>query len=144
MGEMKITVAGMGYVGLSLAILLAQHNEVVAIDVSEEKIELLNQRKSPIEDEYIKKYLVSKDLHLTATLDAQAAYTDADFVVIATPTNYDSRKNYFDTSAVEDVVRLVKRYNSDAVMVIKSTVPVGYTEAIRSKMESQKRCICRS
>lgn len=135
---MKIAVAGTGYVGLSIAILLAQHNEVVAVDIVPEKVEMINRRESPIQDEYIEKYLATKDLHLTATLDAASAYTDADFVVIAAPTNYDSQKNYFDTSAVEAVIRVVMENNADAIMVIKSTVPVGYTDAIRKKMHSKK------
>ncbi len=135
---MKIAVAGTGYVGLSIAILLAQHNEVVAVDIVPEKVEMINRRESPIRDEYIEKYLATKDLHLTATLDAASAYTDADFVVIAAPTNYDSQKNYFDTSAVEAVIRVVMENNADAIMVIKSTAPVGYTDAIRKKMNSNK------
>lgn len=135
---MKIAVAGTGYVGLSIAILLAQHNEVVAVDIVPEKVEMINRRESPIQDEYIEKYLATKDLHLMATLDAASAYTDADFVVIAAPTNYDSQKNYFDTSAVEAVIRVVMENNADAIMVIKSTVPVGYTDAIRKKMHSNK------
>lgn len=135
---MKIAVAGTGYVGLSIATLLAQHNEVVAVDIVPEKVEMINRRESPIQDEYIEKYLATRDLHLTATLDAASAYTDADFVVIAAPTNYDSQKNYFDTSAVEAVIRVVMENNADAIMVIKSTVPVGYTDAIRKKMNSNK------
>lgn len=130
---MKITVAGTGYVGLSIAVLLAQHNEVVAIDIVEEKVELINERKSPIQDEYLEKYLAEKELDLVATTDAQKAYLDADFVVIATPTNYDSRLNFFDTSAVESVVELVRKYNKKAVLVIKSTIPVGYTQSLRAK-----------
>lgn len=130
---MKITVAGTGYVGLSIAVLLAQHNEVVAIDIVEEKVELINERKSPIQDEYLEKYLAEKELDLVATTDAQKAYSDADFVVIATPTNYDSRLNFFDTSAVESVVELVRKYNKKAVLVIKSTIPVGYTQSLRAK-----------
>ena len=130
---MKIAVAGTGYVGLSIAILLAQHNEVWAVDIIPEKVKLINQKKSPIQDDYIEKYLAEKDLNLTATLDAKAAYKDADFVVIAAPTNYDSKKNFFDTSAVENVIELVIEYNPDAVMVIKSTIPVGYTAFIREK-----------
>ena len=130
---MKIAVAGTGYVGLSIATLLAQHNEVMAVDIIEEKVELINQRKSPIQDDYIEEYLASRPLNLTATLDAEAAYSDADFVVIAAPTNYDSKKNFFDTSAVENVIELVIRYNPDAIMVIKSTIPVGYTESVRRK-----------
>lgn len=130
---MKIAVAGTGYVGLSIATLLSQHHEVMAVDIVPEKVELINQRKSPIQDEYIEKYLAEKDLDLTATLDAEAAYKDADFVVIAAPTNYDSKKNFFDTSAVEAVIQLVIRYNPDAVMVIKSTIPVGFTASVRAK-----------
>ena len=130
---MKIAVAGTGYVGLSIATLLSQHHEVMAVDIVPEKVELINQRKSPIQDEYIEKYLSEKDLDLTATLDAEAAYKDADFVVIAAPTNYDSKKNFFDTSAVEAVIQLVIRYNPDAVMVIKSTIPVGFTASVRAK-----------
>lgn len=137
MSKLKIAVAGTGYVGLSIATLLAQHNEVVAVDILPEKVELINQRKSPIEDEYIENYFATRDLQLTATLDAKVAYTDADFVVIAAPTNYDSQKNYFDTSAVEDVIHLVMECNPNAIMVIKSTVPVGYTESIRSKTGSR-------
>ena len=130
---MKIAVAGTGYVGLSIATLLSQHHEVMAVDIVPEKVDLINQRKSPIQDEYIEKYLAEKDLNLTATLDAEAAYKDADFVVIAAPTNYDSKKNFFDTSAVEAVIQLVIRYNPDAVMVIKSTIPVGFTASVRAK-----------
>ncbi|MCD8148350.1 MAG: nucleotide sugar dehydrogenase [Clostridiales bacterium] len=130
---MKITVAGTGYVGLSLAVLLAQHNKVMAVDILPEKVEKINKSISPIQDEYIEKYLAEKKLDLTATLDAEMAYTDADFVVIAAPTNYDSKKNFFDTSAVEAVIRLVIQYNPDAIMVIKSTIPVGYTASIREK-----------
>ena len=125
--EIKIAVAGTGYVGLSIATLLAQHNQVMAVDVIPEKVNLINQRKSPIQDEYIEKYLAEKDLNLTATLDGEAAYADADFVVIAAPTNYDPVKNYFDTSHVEEVIDLLLKVNPDAVMVIKSTIPVGYT-----------------
>lgn len=128
---MKIAVAGTGYVGLSIAVLLAQHNRVMAVDIVPEKVDMLNRRRSPIQDEYIEKYLAEKPLNLTATLDGAAAYADADFVVIAAPTNYDSRKNFFDTSAVEAVIRLVMASNPDAIMVIKSTVPVGYTESVR-------------
>lgn len=127
---MKIAVAGTGYVGLSIATLLAQHNQVTAVDVIPEKVEKINNRISPIQDEYIEKYLAEKELDLTATLDAEKAYSDADFVVIATPTNYDSIRNFFDTSAVEEVIKLVHRCNPDAVMVIKSTIPVGYTESV--------------
>ena len=133
----KIAVAGTGYVGLSMATLLAQHHPVVAVDVIPEKVDLINQRKSPIQDEYIEKYLREKDLNLVATLDGEKAYRDADFVVIAAPTNYDPVKNYFDTSHVEEVIELVKRVNPDAIMVIKSTVPVGYTESIRRKMRTE-------
>lgn len=130
---MKLAVAGTGYVGLSLAVLLAQHNEVVAVDVIPERVALVNDRKSTIQDEYIEQYLVEKQLHLTATLDAKAAYRDAEFVIIAAPTNYDSEKNFFDTSAVESVIRLVMQSNPNAIMVIKSTVPVGFTAAVREK-----------
>lgn len=130
---MKIAVAGTGYVGLSIATLLSQHNEVMAVDIIPEKINLINQKKSPIQDEYIEKYLAEKDLNLVATLDAEAAYKDADFVVIAAPTNYDSKKNFFDTSAVEAVIKLVIQYNPDAIMVIKSTIPVGFTASVREK-----------
>lgn len=128
---MKIAVAGTGYVGLSIAVLLAQHNQVTAVDIVPEKVAAINARKSPICDEYIEKYLAEKELNLTATLDAELAYKDADFVVIAAPTNYDSQKNFFDTSAVEDVIKLVMQYNPNAVMVIKSTVPVGFTQTVR-------------
>lgn len=131
--DLKIAVAGTGYVGLSIATLLAQHHKVTAVDIIPEKVELINNKKSPIQDEYIEKYLAEKELNLTATLDAEQAYTDADFVVIAAPTNYDSKKNYFDTSAVEAVIKLVIQYNPDAIMVIKSTIPVGYTASIREK-----------
>lgn len=134
---MKIAVAGTGYVGLSIATLLAQHNQVVAVDIVPEKVDLINNKKSPIQDDYIEKYLAEKELNLIATLDAKAAYSDADFVVIAAPTNYDSKKNYFDTSAVEAVVNLVMEYNPNAIMVIKSTIPVGYTASIREKTESK-------
>ena len=130
---MKIAVAGTGYVGLSIATLLSQHHEVMAVDIIPEKVELINNKKSPIQDEYIEKYLVEKDLNLTATLDAEDAYKDADFVVIAAPTNYDSKKNFFDTSAVEAVINLVIEYNPDAIMVIKSTIPVGFTASVRKK-----------
>lgn len=130
---MKIAVAGTGYVGLSIATLLSQHHQVMAVDIVPEKVERINRRQSPIQDEYIEKYLSEKDLDLTATLDAEAAYTGADFVVIAAPTNYDSKKNFFDTSAVENVIQLVIRYNPDAVMVIKSTIPVGFTASVREK-----------
>lgn len=130
---MKIAVAGTGYVGLSIATLLSQHHEVMAVDIIPEKVDLINHRKSPIQDEYIEKYLAEKNLNLTATLDAEAAYKDADFVVIAAPTNYDSKKNFFDTSAVEAVIKLVIQYNPDAIMVIKSTIPVGFTASVREK-----------
>ncbi len=130
---MKIAVAGTGYVGLSIATLLSQHHEVMAVDIIPEKVDLINNRKSPIQDEYIEKYLTEKELNLTATLDAEAAYKDADFVVIAAPTNYDSKKNFFDTSAVETVIKLVIQYNPDAIMVIKSTIPVGFTASVREK-----------
>ena len=130
---MKIAVAGTGYVGLSIATLFSQHHEVMAVDIVPEKVEKINKRISPIRDEYIEKYLKEKELNLTATLDAETAYRDADFVVIAAPTNYDSKKNFFDTSAVEDVIKLVIEYNPDAIMVIKSTIPVGYTASIREK-----------
>ncbi len=134
---MKIAVAGTGYVGLSIATLLSQHNKVYAVDIIPEKVELINRRKSPIQDEYIEKYLAEKELDLTATLDAETAYKDAEFVVIAAPTNYDSKTHHFDTSAVEAVIKLVIQYNPDAVMVIKSTIPVGYTESIRRKTGSR-------
>ncbi len=130
---MKIAVAGTGYVGLSIATLLAQHHEVTAVDIIPEKVEKINDRISPIQDDYIERFLKEKDLHLTATLDAEAAYMDADFVVIAAPTNYDSKKNFFDTSAVETVIKLVIQYNPDAVMIIKSTIPVGFTASVREK-----------
>ena len=131
--DLKIAVAGTGYVGLSIATLLSQHHKVTAVDIIPEKVELINNKKSPIQDEYIEKYLAEKDLDLTATLDAKEAYSDADFVVIAAPTNYDSKKNFFDTSAVEAVIKLVIEYNPEAVMVIKSTIPVGYTASVREK-----------
>lgn len=130
---MNIAVAGTGYVGLSLATLLSQHNHVMAVDIIPEKVDMVNHRKSPIQDDYIEKYLAEKALDLTATMDAEAAYKDADFVIIATPTNYDSRKNFFDTSSVEAVIQLVMQYNPDAIMVIKSTIPVGYTKNVREK-----------
>ena len=130
---MKIAVAGTGYVGLSIATLLAQHNEVMAVDIIPEKVEMINSRRSPIQDEYIEKYLAEKELNLTATLDAEAAYKDAEYVVIAAPTNYDSHRNYFDTSAVENVIETVLRVNPKAIMVIKSTIPVGYTLSVREK-----------
>lgn len=134
---MKIAVAGTGYVGLSIATLLSQHHEVMAVDIIPEKVDLINHKKSPIQDEYIEKYLAEKALNLTATLDAEAAYKDADFVVIAAPTNYDSKKNFFDTSAVEAVIKLVIQYNPDAIMVIKSTIPVGYTASVREKFNTK-------
>ena len=134
---MKIAVAGTGYVGLSLATLLAQHNEVKAVDIIPEKVELINKKVSPIQDDYIEKYLAEKELNLVATLDAELAYKDAEFVIIAAPTNYDSKKNFFDTSAVEAVIKLVMEYNPDAIMVIKSTIPVGYTKSIREKTGSK-------
>ncbi len=134
---MTIAVAGTGYVGLSIATLLAQHNRVLAVDIMPEKVEKINHHESPIQDEYIEKYLAEKPLDLTATLDGRKAYSEADYVVIAAPTNYDSQKNYFDTSAVEDVIRLVMEVNPNAIMVIKSTIPVGYTEAIRNKLGSK-------
>ena len=130
---MKIAVAGTGYVGLSITTLLAQHNEVMAVDIVPKKVEMINARRSPIQDEYIEKYLAEKELNLTATLDAEAAYKDAEYVVIAAPTNYDSQRNYFDTSAVENVIETVLRINPQAIMVIKSTIPVGYTESVRRK-----------
>ena len=135
---MKIAVAGTGYVGLSIATLLAQNHEVVAVDIVKEKVELINKGKSPIQDEYIEKYLSEKTLNLTATLDAEVAYKDADFVVIAAPTNYDTKKNFFDTVAVESVIETVMKYNSRAIMVIKSTIPVGYTESIRKKYQCDR------
>ena len=131
--DLKIAVAGTGHVGLSIATLLAQHHKVTAVDIIPEKVELINNKKSPIQDEYIEKYLAEKESDLTATLDAKEAYSDADFVVIATPTNYDSKKNFFDTSAVEAVIKLVIEHNPDAIMVIKSTIPVGYTASVREK-----------
>lgn len=135
--DLKIAVAGTGYVGLSIATLLAQHHQVTAVDILPEKVEMINQEKLPIQDDYIEKYLAEKDLNLMATLDAEEAYKDADFVVIAAPTNYDSKKNFFDTSAVEEVIDLVMKYNPEAIMVIKSTIPVGYTKSIREKTGSQ-------
>lgn len=135
--NIKIVVAGTGYVGLSIATLLSQHHQVTAVDVIPEKVDLINQRKSPIQDDYIEKYLAEKELNLTATLDGAKAYSDADFVVIAAPTNYDPVKNYFDTSHVEEVIELVKSVNPNAIMVIKSTIPVGYTEMVRKKMRSE-------
>ena len=134
---MKIAVAGTGYVGMSIATLLAQHNEVVAVDIMPEKVEKINNRISPIQDEYIEKYLSEKELNLRATLDAESAYKGADFVVIATPTNYDSQKNFFDTSAVEAVIKLVMEVNPNAIMVVKSTIPVGFTEAARAKYQTE-------
>ena len=134
---MKIAVAGTGYVGLSIATLLSQNHEVMAVDIIPEKVELINNKKSPIQDDYIEKYLAEKDLNLTATLDAEAAYKDADFVVVAAPTNYDSKKNFFDTSAVEAVIELVLKYNPEAIIVIKSTIPVGYTESVREKYNTK-------
>lgn len=136
---MKIAVAGTGYVGLSIATLLSQRNEVTAVDIIPEKVALINDRKSPIQDDYIEKYLAEKELHLQATLDGRNAYKDADFIVIAAPTNYDSKKNFFDTSHVEEVIELVLEVNPDAVMVIKSTIPVGYTESVRSKFSYRER-----
>ena len=135
--DLKIAVAGTGYVGLSIATLLSQHHQVTAVDVIPEKVDLINRRKSPIQDDYIEKYLAEKELNLTATLDGAKAYSDADFVVIAAPTNYDPVKNYFDTSHVEEVIELVKSVNPNAIMVIKSTIPVGYTEMVRKKMDSE-------
>lgn len=134
---MKIAVAGTGYVGLSIAVLLAQHHQVVAVDIIPEKVELINQKQSPIQDDYIEKYLAEKELNLVATLNAEEAYQNADFVVIAAPTNYDPKKNFFDTSAVESVIETVLKYNPKAIMVIKSTVPVGYTESVRKKFQTE-------
>ena len=134
----KIAVAGTGYVGLSLAVLLAQNNQVTAVDIIPEKVEMINNRKSPIQDDYIEKYLAEKELNLKATVDGATAYRDAEFVIIATPTNYDSKKNFFDTSAVESVIQLVMKANPNAVMVIKSTIPVGYTESVRAKYNTDK------
>ena len=131
--DYKIAIAGTGYVGLSIATLLSQHHQVTAVDIIPEKVDMINNRKSPIQDEYIEKYLAEKELNLTATLDAKEAYSDADFVVIAAPTNYDSKKNFFDTSAVEAVIKLVIEYNPEAIMVIKSTIPVGFTASVREK-----------
>ena len=136
MKDYTIAVAGTGYVGLSIATLLSQHHKVLAVDIVPEKVELINNRRSPIQDEYIEKYLAEKNLDLAATMDAKAAYSTADFVVIAAPTNYDSRTQHFDTSAVEAVIKLVMEYNPDAIMVIKSTIPVGYTESVRKKFNS--------
>lgn len=135
--DYKIAVAGTGYVGLSIATLLSQHHQVTAVDIIPEKVDMINNRKSPIQDDYIEKYLAEKELNLTATLDAKAAYSDADFVIIAAPTNYDSRTQHFDTSAVEAVIKLVMEYNSDTIMVIKSTIPVGYTASVREKFNSK-------
>ena len=135
---MKIAVAGTGYVGLSIATLLAQHQEVVAVDIVPERVDLVNKRVSPIQDEYIEKFFSEKHLNLTATLDAEKAYSDAEFVVIAAPTNYDPQKNFFDTSAVENVIQLVMKYNPNAVMVIKSTIPVGFTANVRQKYNTDK------
>ena len=137
MKNYKIAVAGTGYVGLSLSVLLAQHNQVMAVDIVQAKVDMINNHKSPIQDDYIEKYLAEKELNLTATLDAKAAYSDADFVVIAAPTNYDSKTQHFDTSAVEAVIKLVMEYNPNAVMVIKSTIPVGYTASVREKFNSK-------
>lgn len=134
----KIAVAGTGYVGLSLAVLLAQHNHVTAVDIIPEKVELINNKKSPIQDDYIEKYLAEKELDLTATLDGETAYKDAEFVIIAVPTNYDSKRNFFDTSAVEAVIELVMKVNPEAIMVIKSTIPVGYTKSVREKYSTDK------
>lgn len=131
--QYNIAVAGTGYVGLSISVLLAQNNKVTAVDIIPEKVDMINNKKSPIQDEYIEKYLAEKELDLTATLDAEMAYKDADFVVIAVPTNYDSQKNFFNTSAVEAVIQLVIKYNPDAVMIIKSTIPVGFTASVREK-----------
>ena len=135
--EYRIAVAGTGYVGLSIATLLSQHHQVTAVDIIPEKVDMINNRKSPIQDDYIEKYLAEKELNLTATLDAKAAYSDADFVVIAAPTNYDSHTQHFDTSAVEAVIKLVMEYNPNAIMVIKSTIPVGYTASVREKFNSK-------
>ena len=137
MKNYKIAVAGTGYVGLSIATLLSQHHQVTAVDIVPEKVEMINNRKSPIQDDYIEKYLAEKELHLTATLDAKAAYADADFVVVAAPTNYDSVTQRFNTSAVEDVIKLVMECNPKAIMVIKSTIPVGYTASIRERFGSR-------
>ena len=137
MKNYKIAVAGTGYVGLSLGVLLSQHHQVVAVDIVQAKVDMINNKKSPIQDDYIEKYLAEKDLNLTATLDAKAAYSDADFVVIAAPTNYDSKTQHFDTSAVEAVIKLVMEYNPNAIMVIKSTIPVGYTASVRKKFNTK-------
>lgn len=136
MKKYKIAVAGTGYVGLSIAMLLSQHHQVIAVDIIREKVEMINSRKSPIQDDYIERYLKEKDLNLTATMNAKEAYSNADFVIIAVPTNYDSKTQHFDTSAVEAVIELVMKYNSNAIMVIKSTIPVGYTESVREKFSS--------
>ena len=133
----KIAVAGTGYVGLSIATLLSQHHNVVAVDVIKEKVDLINNKQSPIQDDYIEKYLAEKELQLTATLDGEAAYSDAEFVVIATPTNYDPVRNYFDTTHVEEVIKQVVRVNSNAIIIIKSTIPVGYTESVRQKFNCE-------
>jgi UDPglucose 6-dehydrogenase len=135
---MTIAVAGTGYVGLSIATLLAQHHRVLAVDIVPEKVEMINRRQSPIQDEYIEKYFAERELDLTATLDAEMAYKEAEYVVIATPTNYDSQKNYFDTSAVETVIELVLHVNPKAIMVIKSTIPVGYTDSVRNKFSTDR------
>ena len=137
LSSLKIAVAGTGYVGLSLSTLLAQYHHVTAVDIIPEKVDMINARKSPIQDDHIEKYFAEKDLNLTATIDGEAAYSDADFVIIAAPTNYDSRKNFFDTSAVESVIDLVMKSNPNAIMVIKSTIPVGYTQSIREKTGSK-------
>lgn len=137
MKKYNITVAGTGYVGLSIATLLAQHNKVIAVDIIPEKVEMINNKKSPIQDEYIEKYLKEKDLDLIATLDGEKAYKNADFIIIAAPRNYDSKRNYFDTSAVEAVIEEVLKVNKDAVMIIKSTIPVGYTEFVREKYNTK-------
>lgn len=139
---MNIAVAGTGYVGLSISVLLAQHNKVKAVDIIPKKVELINQRKSPIKDDYIEKYLAEKELDLVATLDAESAYKDADFVVIAAPTNYDSQKNFFDTSAVESVIKIVMQNNPNAIMVIKSTIPVGFTAAVIEKYHTENIIFC--
>lgn len=141
---LKIAIAGTGYVGLSIATLLAQHNHVTAVDIIPEKVDMINRHQSPIQDEYIEKYLAEKDLDLTATTDGAMAYKDADFVVIAAPTNYDSTRNYFDTSAVESVIELVLDVNPDAIMVIKSTIPVGYTESVRKNTTPEISCSARN
>lgn len=142
MSGLKIAVAGTGYVGLSIATLLAQHNHVTAVDIVPEKVKMINNRKSPIQDEYIEKYLAEKELDLTASLDAEAAYSDAAFVIVCAPTNYSSKQNYFDTSAVEAVIKLVIQYNPDAIMVIKSTIPVGFTKSVREKYHCDNILFC--